>query len=175
MWVNDNNDTISGNLGPLTTRQWVFKWSLSVTPRPLLSLSLLCVHQKKPKGKKNKKKQKRAAKLVYQLHERKIFRKWRQNQSPKISNNQHWLVDDGWWHLNEEGNWAIRRQLTRVQQQIHTHKKTTRPMPTRDITNYLVLLSHSQIRAITPLLPFNRQSWKFRMKKKRKERKKIKG
>lgn len=128
MWVNDNNDTISGNLGPLTTRQWVFKWSLSVTPRPLLSLSLLCVHQKKPKGKKNKKKQKRAAKLVYQLHERKIFRKWRQNQSPKISNNQHWLVDDGWWHMNEEGNWAIRRQLTRVQQQIHTHKKTTRPI-----------------------------------------------
>jgi hypothetical protein len=92
-----------------------------------LSLYYVCT-KRNPKVRKTKKKQKRAAKLVYQLHERKIFRKWRQNQSPKISNNQHWLVDDGWWHMNEEGNWAIRRQLTRVQQQIHTHKKTTRPI-----------------------------------------------
>ena len=137
MWVNDNNDTrpISRYLGPLTTGQWVFKWSLSVTPRLLLSLSLYYVRTKRnPKVRKTNKKELLNS-SINSTKERSLgemkAKPVAQYSHPKILNNQHWLVDDGWWHMNEEGNWADKTSTDPCparQQQIHTHKKTTRPI-----------------------------------------------
>jgi hypothetical protein len=79
--------------------------------------------------------------------------------------------------MNEEGNWAIRRQLTRVQQQIHTHKKTTRPI-------HYANTGHNELSCTTftqpnkshyPAVAFQSSVMKISNEEKKKERKKIKG